>query len=118
MKQITVKNLTKGLLILGSDVSINEGESKSFGDAEYTTVSLTADAFHSAGMVQIVVSEGDVESNADSAVAVETAEAKKKIKEQLAELQKEFRNPKTDSARKEQIGLEVAELKEQASKLK
>lgn len=119
MQKITVKNITEGGMILSPELNLKAGESMSFNVVEYNKIALTANAFHTAKMVEIVVKEDNsVEGNAGSAVSVETAEAKAKIKSQLAELQKEFKHPKTDAARKEQIGLEVAELKEQAAKLK
>lgn len=119
MNKITVKNITKGTMVIGPELSLKSGESKSFNEYEYTKFALVCDAFHSSLMAEIVVTEADaVEAKAVESTLVDNTEAKNLIKEQLNVLHKEFKHHKTDAARKEQIGLEVAELKEQAAKIK
>lgn len=127
MKSIKVKNLTQALLFLGygeDQISIAAGESKKFSETEYLKYAKSCDSFHSSKMLEIKYeeakagkkSDANPENNAGAGKPDESAEAKTAIKAQLKKLQEEFKT--AGKARKEQIALEVENLKDEAKKLK
>jgi ABC-type uncharacterized transport system involved in gliding motility auxiliary subunit len=143
-KVLTLKNLTKGNLFLSVDCVIKKGGELEVSDLEFSQHKASVETFVASGFLS-VHEIGSQEAKAQTAAKPSTPQPKQttqakmpsinsvganaaedrvaddkreKIKAQLKALKDEFEAPKTPKARKDQIALEVSELKKEAKELK